>query len=142
MPVDAALLAAYRRTEYRVDDAGYAFVLRIDVPSEELRRCHDAFGVTCSTFITAWNPRSLPTPQAQNDSAMARLEQVLTAMGCRWLRGEGVDPDGDWPGEPSLLVLGLDEPAAVTLARRFNQNAFVWTGLDATPRLVNLMPDA
>ena len=41
---------------------------------------------------------------------MVRLEQALAALGCRWLRGEGVDPDGEWPGEPSFLVFGLDEP--------------------------------
>ena len=130
------LLVAYLRTEYRVDDAGHAFVLRIDVPSEELRKCHDALGVTCSTFITAWNPRSTPTPRDQNEAAMVRLEQALAALGCRWLRGEGVDPDGEWPGEPSFLVLGLDEPAAVGLARRFDQHAIVWSGADGTPRLV------
>jgi hypothetical protein len=134
--MDDALLAAYRRTEYRVDDAGCAFVLRIDVPSEALRACHDAFAVTCSTFITAWNPRSVQTPREQNEAAMARLEQALTVMGCRWLRGEGVDPDGDWPGEPSYLALGVHQASAVKLARRFDQNAIVWSGADATPRLV------
>jgi len=132
----AELLAAYRRTEYRVDDAGYALVLRVGVPSEQLRRCHDAFGVTCSAFITAWNPRSTPTPREQNDLAMTRLEQALGAPGCRWLRGEGVDPEEEWPGEPSFLVLGLDEAAALAIARRFDQYAIVWSGADATPRLV------
>jgi hypothetical protein len=136
MPVDAALLAAYRRTEYRVDDAGHVFVLRIDVPSDELRRCHEIFGVSCSAFLTAWNPRSTPGSREQNEGAMSRLEQALAARGCRWLRGEGVDPGGEWPGEPSYLALGVDEPAGVALARRFDQHAIVWSGADATPRLV------
>ena len=130
------LLQAYRRTEYRVDDAGHAFVLRIGEPSAVLRDCHATFAVTCSAFITAWNPRSTPTPGAQNDAAMARLEQALATLGCRWLQGEGVDPAGEWPGEPSFLVLGLDQAAAVALARRFDQYAIVWNGADATPRLV------
>jgi hypothetical protein len=134
--LDPELLAAYRRTEYRVDDAGYAFVLRVGEPSDALRDCHAAFGVNCSTFITAWNPRSTPTPGEQNAAAMARLEQAVAALGCRWLRGEGIDPHGDWPGEPSVLVLGLDEAAAVGLAGRFDQHAIVCSGVDATPRLV------
>ena len=134
--MDDALVAAYRRTEYRVDDRGYAFVLRIDEASDALRECHAAFGVHCSTFITAWNPRSTPTPRADNEAAMKRLEQALAELGCRWLQGEGVDPDGDWPGEPSVLALGLDKAPAVALARRFDQNAIVWSGADATPRLV------
>ena len=132
----ADLLEAYRRTEYRVDDCGCAFVLRIDEPSEALRECHDAFGVHCSAFVTAWNPRSMPTPRADNEAAMSRLEQALAVMGCRWLRGEGIDPDGEWPGEPSVLALGIDEAAAVDLAQRFDQYAIVWSGADGTPRLV------
>ena len=132
----ADLLEAYRRTEYRVDDCGCAFVLRIDEPSEALRECHEAFGVTCSVFLTAWNPRSTPTPRGQNEAAMARLEQELRAMGYRWLRGEGIDPGGEWPGEPSVLVLGIDEAAAIDLAQRFDQSAIVWSGADGTPRLV------
>lgn len=134
--MDDALREAYRRTEYRVTDAGYAFVLRIGEPSSALRECHADCGVTCSTFITAWNPLSTPTPREQNEAAMARLEEALAAMGCRWLRGEGIDPGGDWPGEPSLLVPGLDEATAVALAQRFAQHAIVWSGADATPRLV------
>lgn len=134
--MDADLLAAYRRTEYRVDDQGYRFVLRVDERSSPLRACHVAFGVTCSTFITAWNPRSAPTPHDVNEVAMARLEQELTSAGLRWLRGEGIDPAGDWPGEPSLLVLGLEETNAVALARRFEQNAVVCAKADAVPRLV------
>lgn len=134
--MDDALVAAYRRTEYRVDDCGYAFVLHIDEPSDTLRDCHAAFGVRWSAFITAWNPRSAPTPRADNEAAMTRLEQALATMGCCWLRGEGVDPGGDWPGEPSVLALGLDEAAAVALARRFDQYAIVCSGADATPRLV------
>ena len=134
--MDAALLAAYQRTEYCVDDQRHAFVLRIDEPSRELRACHDAFGVTCSTFITAWNPRSTPAPRHKNDAAMAQLERELSAMGLRWLRGKGVDPSGDWPGEPSLLVLGLDASGARELARRFDQNAVVYAAADAVPRLL------
>jgi hypothetical protein len=134
--MDADLLAAYARTEYHVDDHGYAFILRVDEPSAPLRACHAAFGVNCSTFITAWNPRSEPTPQHENEVAMARLHRELAAMGLRWLRGEGIDPSGDWPGEPSLLVLGLDETAARELAGRFGQNALLCADAGAAPRLV------
>lgn len=133
---DAHLLEAYRRTDYRVDDGGYAFVLRIDTPSAPLVACHDAFGVTCSAFITAWNPRSEPTPRASNEAAMAALEHELSEGGWRWLRGAGVDPSGAWPAEPSLLALGLDESMAVAIAQRFAQHAIVCAGADGVPTLV------
>jgi hypothetical protein len=134
--MDAELIAAYQRTEYRVRDGARAFVLRIEERSPMLHACHQSFGVTCSAFVTACNPRSRQTPQDENDAAMARLIDALAATGLRWLRGIGVDPAGDWPGEPSLLVLGLQESDAVALARRFDQNAIVWAGADAIPHLV------
>lgn len=134
--LNAELLAAYQRTEYRVSDRAYAFVLRVEEPSPLLRACHDAYGVRCSTFLTAWNPHSALTPVDVNEAAMAHLEHDLDAMGLRWLRGEGVDPAGGWPGEPSLLALGLDAAAAVILARRFAQNAIVCAADDAVPHLV------
>jgi hypothetical protein len=134
--VDAELIAAYQRTEYRVRDGVHAFVLRIEEPSPLLQACHAAHRVQCSAFLTAWNPRSTPTPPDLNRAAMARLERELDALGLRWLRGEGIDPAGDWPGEPSLLALGLDRSAAIVLARRFAQNAIVCAEADAVPHLV------
>ena len=134
--VSADLLDAYRRTDYRVLDGVPPFVMRVDEWCEPLRRCHEAFDVRCSTFITAWNPRSTPTPRTINDAAMERLSHDVAALGLRALAGVGVDPDGTWKGEPSLLVLGLDVPAALTLARAYGQHAIVCAGPDAIPRLV------
>lgn len=130
------LLAAYRRTEYRVSDGAYAFVMRVDEPSDALYACHAAFSVDCSTFLTAWNPRSEPTPTDANEAAMARLDHELAALGYFTLAGLGVDPTGVWAGEPSLLVLGLDQATGVALARRYGQNAILCAGADAVPRLV------
>lgn len=138
--ISAELIAAYRRTEYRVADGSYAFVLRIDESSDSLRTCHAAFGVECSAFVTAWNPRSEPTPLDANEAAMARLEAEIESRGLFALRGVGVDPAGDWPGEPSLLVLGLDAEPACALARTFDQHAIVCASEDATPRLVVVAP--
>lgn len=134
--MDSELVAAYARTEYRVDDEGHAFVLRVDEPSAPLRSCHAAFGVTCSTFITACNPGSTPTPLAVNEAAMARLQRHVASMGLQALRGEGADPAGAWPAEPSLLVLGLDEPSGRQLADRFDQNAVICANADGIPRLI------
>lgn len=138
--MDPELLAAYERTEYRVLGPGPAFALRIGEPSAALRACHENARVTCSTFITAWNPHSRQTPREENESAMVRLQREVTSMNLSWLEGEGIDPGGTWPGEPSLLVPGLDEATAVALARRYRQNAIVCAGPDAAPRLVTITP--
>jgi hypothetical protein len=54
------------------------------------------------------------------------------------LPGKGVDPAGEWPGEPSLLILSINLEAADVLGRAFRQNAFVWASADAIPQLVLL----
>ena len=134
--VSGDLLDAYRRTEYRVLDGDNPFVMRVDEECAPLRRCHEAFAVRCASFLTAWNPCSTPTPYAVNDAAMERLSHDVVALGLRALPGIGVDPAGQWPGEPSLLVLGLDVPAALTLARAYRQHAIICAGSDAVPHLV------
>jgi hypothetical protein len=134
--MDPELIAAYVRTEYRVEDSGFSFTMHVDEPSAPLRACHAAFAVHCSAFITAWNPRSEAVPRSVNEAAMSRLERELESLHLRWLRGEGVDPVGEWPGEPSVLVLGLDQVAAITLGRTFEQNAVVCAAADGIARLV------
>lgn len=130
------LLAAYLRTEYRVNDRGFEFILHVNEPSSALHACHASFSVDCSAFLTAWNPRSQPLLFHENEAAMRRLVQRLESSQLQWLRGEGVDPGGDWAGEPSLLVLGLDRTSATALGQAFEQNAILCAGADAVPHLV------
>jgi len=47
----------------------------------------------------------------------------------------GLDPDGKWHGEPSMLVLGIDQPRALAIGREYGQHAIVYMDADATPRL-------
>ena len=130
------LVDAYRRTEFRVADRDWNFVLRIDGASTVLAVCHEAFGVTRSAYLTAWNPRSEPTSCEVNEAAQARLETELTTAGLPFLRGEGVDPSGQWSGEPSVLVLGISTDDAMRLGGEYGQNAIVVAARDAVPRLV------
>ncbi len=48
----------------------------------------------------------------------------------------GKHPSNNWPGEVSVLVLGLDLEAAKSLARHYEQHAFVWAAGDGVPVLV------
>jgi hypothetical protein len=140
--IPGALMDAYRRTEFRVADRGWSFVLRHDEHSKVLEECHRAFGVTCSAYITAWNPRSEVMSREQNEAAQARLEAEVQAAGLEFLRGIGVDPSGPWPGEPSVLVLGLSTDDAMRLGREYEQNAIVLAGRDAVPRLAMIRREA
>jgi hypothetical protein len=62
----------------------------------------------------------------------------LSASGLAFVEGVGNDPSNIWPGERSFLVLGLVPEAAKSLGAQFGQNAIVWSGADAIPRLILL----
>ena len=140
-----SLVQAYRETQYRahLKDAGKdsgeeSIVLKVDVTSAPLKGLHLRTGVDCSAFITACNPWSRALSDAQNAQRMQGLMDVLRARSLRWYPGTGQHPNNGWPAEPSLLVLGLSLAAARVLAASFEQNAFVWSGADATPQLILL----
>jgi hypothetical protein len=132
------LSAAYEAALYRVDAAPHPFVLRIGERAPDLEALHAEHGVRCSAFVTAWNPFGMLQPEVLNRRAQARLERELDELGYAMYPGAGLDPDGSWPGEESVLVLGLVRDAAAALGRAYGQNAVVWCGKTAVPELVML----
>jgi len=133
---DAALAAAYNATQYEVHAPHGLLPLRVDVPSPPLKAVHDQLHVDCSAFLTAWNPRSVPTPAADNAAALARMRRDIAALGLVCWRGWGRDPTGRWQAEESLFVAGLDLARARELGRRYDQHAIVHAAADAVPRLI------
>jgi Protein of unknown function (DUF3293) len=134
---DSELEAAYRRTHFEVTlPGGELLTLRVDEANPTLRDIHERCGVSCSAFLTGWNPRSVPQPAALNEAANQELQQQLSALGLECWPGRGHDPSGDWPVEVSVFVPGLELAAACRHGRHFGQNAIVHAGQDAVPRLV------
>ena len=136
--LDEVLIGAYRAAHYCVTGVADPFLLRVDAQSTDLARCHSDHGVSRSAFLTAYNPRSQRVPDEDNERAHAHLERVLRDLGYVCLDALGVDPSGEWPAEPSLLVLGAGLEDARSLGVRFGQNGLLWSDTDATPRLVLL----
>lgn len=135
--IAAGLIQSYRDTEYHVVGPSRC-TLRIDQPCAELDALHRRLGVASSAFLTACNPRSTPLPADENAARQAELRAELVRRGLPFLDGQGQDLSNRWPPEASFLVLGLDCAAACELGRRWEQNAFVWSGRDAVPRLILL----
>ena len=129
---------AYRATHYRVGEGDNAFSLRIDTRSEPLRRLYGATGEACGIFITAFNPYSKAQSNEANVAAHSRLGEHLRAITPNVIDGAGGDPTGAWPDEKSFLALGVGEDMARELGNRFHQDAVVWVGPDAVPRLLLL----
>jgi hypothetical protein len=121
-----SLLAAYKATNYWVDDAPCGpFHFRIGEQCPALDRLLSETGFNEWVYITACNPGSRHLPDAENASRMFELESRLRTLPCVICHGRGVGTIGDWPPEPSLLVLGLSEDQGLELGRSFGQAAIV-----------------
>ena len=136
--LDPALVGAYRTADYHVVGPETRFVLHVDESSPALAALHATARSTCSAWLTACNPASVLQSNDENAAAQRSLKQRLERNGDRWLDGFGADPCGRWPAEPGVLALGLDRDAAIEMARDFGQNALLWAGADAIPRLLLL----
>lgn len=139
--IACALVDAYRKTHYVVhgdSDGTGRITLMIGVRADPLAALHKRFGVDCSAFITACNPLSRALSDGENATRQEALLSSLKSRSLRCIGGVGQHPLNDWPGEPSVLVLGLSLESAKVLAQDYEQNAFVWAGADATPQLILL----
>ena len=134
--IPSELIELYRTAVYRVDAPEGVLTLHIDLHSRELADLHAKAGVTSSAFLTAYHPRSNPVSPEENESAQQALLDDLKTRGLRWLEGRGEDAAGQWPAEPSVLVLGIAPKEATDLAKKYQQNGYVFCGADAIPRLV------
>ena len=124
-------------TDYRVH-ADPVFTLRIGIQSAELMALHKSLGKVCSTFITAWNPWSQQVDCTENRSLNSFLSKELDNLGLPYIEGFGQHPSNAWPGEESFLVFGLPLDESKALGSRYEQNALIWCGEDATPQLILL----
>ncbi len=134
---DHPLKPAYEATDYRVGDC---FTIRCGERSPPLEALLTESGHDTWAFITAWNPGSIALDTAENRRRMTDLAGRIALLGLPMLEGEGVGTGGDWPPEPSLLVLGIGASEAVALGREFGQVAIVVGRLGLPARLCFCSP--
>lgn len=135
--ITADLIEAYRETDYLVF-SDPLLKLKVDEHHPGLADLHANHGVDCSAFLTAWNPSGGWASLEENSSRMAALMGSLERRGIELLPALGRHPTSGRGGEGSLLALGLALEEAKNLAIIYQQDAIVWTGKDAIPRLVLL----
>jgi len=134
--IDPATIQAYRETHFVVENEA-PFVLLVGQQNEALAALHKMAGVESSAFVTAWNPYSKRCSDEDNVKRQEALAHDLHQLGLRFVNGVGRHPSSDW-AEPSFLVLGVSLEVAKELGERYEQNAIVWCGADAVPRLILL----
>ena len=142
MPLSPDLIARYENADYVVFGATSGapeLVLRIGEPSARLDKLLAAEGATTAAYITAANPRGEQKTEAENAAAVITLHELVVAAGYPRHPGEGRDPEGRWPPEPSLLIVGIYRANAQKLGRLFEQNAIVFVQKGGAPELVVLV---
>lgn len=134
--IDPATIQAYRETHFCVDGET-PMTLLVGQRNEALAALHEASGVESSAFVTAWNPYSQQCDDKTNGNRQNALADELIVLGLRFVQGVGRHPSSTW-AEPSFLVLGISLEAAKELGTRYEENAIVWSGAGAEPKLVLL----
>ena len=131
----AELIQAFTETDYIVHHE-QPFTMNIGKPSRALKALMAQHNALSAAYITAWNPFSQNLPAKENQTRQDELKANLKKRGLICIDGIGKHPSNNWPGEVSVLVLGLDLEAAKSLARHDEQHAFVWAAGDGVPELV------
>ena len=132
-----ALLEAYQTARYEVEVNGEVCVIGVGrrLPAAIVEQL-ESRGISDAVFLTAANPRSRRCTDAKNARRQQALLSALAALGVSCLPGNGRDPDGQWPDEPSVLAFGLGRERAMQLAEEFAQNAYLEVVPGAPVRLV------
>ncbi len=134
--IDPKLIEAYRLTIFRVWDKENRITFRVEIENPELDSLLEVHSAPTAAFLTACNPGSQVFSPDDNDHANEALLRELGASGFHWLDGDGVDPEGEWTPETSVMVLGIGKASATEIAKKFGQNSYVWIRRGEPPLLV------
>ena len=127
---------AYHATTYYVDGPTVRIALRIGCANTDIDKLAAAHQVNTWTYITAYNPGSVAASSEGNEKRQRELIQAVAESGYPFYTGEGKGDSGEWPAEPSLLVLGVGEAEAAAMARCFGQAAVLFGERDRPVRLL------
>ena len=139
MAIDNSLVTAYQNAENVVfADTDTNFVMLVAKYSEALHQTMTKKQFTQAAFISAYNPYSEILDEPENLTRHSALSEELGDLGLSFVEGLGRDKEGQWPSEKSVLVLNITNVAARMVGNKYEQNAILWIGKDATPQLLLL----
>lgn len=112
-------------------------------PALDAKLCEQQF--SGGAFLTNANPLGAPLSDRGNAQRNAALQRGLLQRGLPHWPGLGVPDDAQsWTTEPSFFITGLDQEAALNMARYCEQLAFVWHAVGQPTQLclTGLRPDS
>lgn len=131
-----ALIDAYTATDFVLFDTGDGeVVVNVGVRSAAFDAVLASRGAETAVIVTAYNPRSVVLPDAENRARHERLTALLDERGYDYGLGEGRDPTGHWKAELECVVFAIPVEAGLEIARAFDQNAIVFIRRGDAPEL-------
>ncbi len=127
------LIRIYNNTAYHVPELDLVIL-----PGQEnvrLKEVLSQYGAHTFAFITAYNPQGIETAKVLNIAAHQRLIGDIIHAGMDYMEGFGQGSDG-WVDENSLFIPGISLKEALSLARKYRQNAFVFGEKAGLPVIV------
>lgn len=119
------LIATYKSTLFQTHVGDELVTLRVGQQCPALKAVFEQHNVTTACYITAYNPFGRLLTRQENEDRNARMRTKL-ASAYPIFDGVGVDPNGEWEGEASILALGASRDVSLTLAEAWEQNAVVF----------------
>ncbi len=127
------LIRIYNNTAYHVPELDLVIL-----PGQEnvrLKEVLSQYGAHTFAFITAYNPQGIETAKVLNIEAHQRLIGDIIHAGMDYMEGFGHGSNG-WEDENSLFIPGISLKEALSLARKYRQNAFVFGEKAGLPVIV------
>jgi|GEM_PF-1036838 len=123
----SSLRRAYRATNYVVSVAGLArFTLRAGQHHPHFDAWLRNQQATSAILITAWNPGSRRQSAARNIAANKTLAEWLEQHAYQYMPTEHRAAQPEW-NERGFAVLNMQWQQGITLAKRWGQNAILFT---------------
>ena len=135
--ITSSLLESYKSADYHVYTTP-SFILKIGMHSTELEIIYKKSNTHTAAFVTAFNPFSQELSNQDNKVRNNKLEKLIQSHHFDYIHGEGKCGDGEWDGEESFLIFGINKNQASEIGKEFEQNAIVWCDKDAIPQLLLL----
>ena len=111
--------------------------MKIGDASRQIRNLLEEHKCRTAAYVTAWNPYGKALNDAENKERNKALKSSLSDK-YRVYEGLGTDPLGEWPGEESFLILGINRQNTMDLGTEFEQTAVVFIE-DGVPELIMLV---
>lgn len=135
--IPKAVIGAYLSTRYKFGPA-LEHELRIGEHSRAAAELMAEHHTDTAVYITAWNPEGRSLSIEENARRQASLRWDIENLGLVSLNGKGVGINPHWPPEESVFVISCTLDQVVHLGHHYRQNAVVWLGADAVPKLLML----